>query len=280
MVGGPDPLEVLPQLENELEAVAGSTAQVREMAAGFRSTADDLETEAGAVTWEGEASDQFRSKTAEVAQSLRTAADNLDAAADQDDDSSEEIKDTIRKILQGIAVTAALVGAILVFIAVGWEVAAIVMVLGALFLAIAALAEFIAFFLDQIWWLGEKLYEGIKIILENVDDVLRGAGDVADRVLDTVGDAADSVLDSAGDAADSVLDTGGDAADSVLDSAGDVADDLGDTIGGPAEPIGDAADSVLDTAGDVVEGGLDTAGDVVEGGLDTVGDAADTILPG
>ncbi|MQA83880.1 MAG: hypothetical protein GEV03_04395 [Streptosporangiales bacterium] len=155
MLGLPDPLQVLPQLENQLEAVGLSNAQVGEIAAGFRGVADDLDAEAGGVKWQGAAADGFRSKIADMAQSLREAADNIDIAVAEVASLAVDAKKILGEILKAIFIVAGIIVAIYAIIIAAKTAAIIVAVIG----LIGALALAIYTYLDLYLWLNQKAFE-------------------------------------------------------------------------------------------------------------------------
>ena len=146
-LGLPDPLEILPELENQLEEIELSNAKLEEVATGFRDIAEDLDSEANTVQWQGAASDAFRGKTAEVAQSLRHAADNINTALVEVGNIEITWYDVLYYILGIFAVIAALYAAILALTAalvalyVGGIVALVLGVIAAIAGIIAALAS-------------------------------------------------------------------------------------------------------------------------------------------
>lgn len=183
--GTPDPLTVLPRLENQLEAVAGSTAQVRQMAAGLRGTADDLEAEAGAVAWQGTASDRFRSKIAGVTRNFRAAADQLDTAAAEEDSAVDRIKSILDQTFKAIMVYAAVVAALLLLIAavpLGAGAASTLSLIAAVLGVVAALYIALRAYLDEIFFVGEQLGSVLAVLVERLRELLFGSDGPEEKV--------------------------------------------------------------------------------------------------
>ncbi len=179
--GLPDPTAILPELENQLEAVAESQAQVENVAAGLRGIADDLDNEAATVSWEGAAGDQFRTKNAEITQALRGAADNISAAQADVAGIDQDTKDLIGKIILTIGALATLVGGIIgVIIAttVGGAAVAITAIIAGLCALIYALLDEVIWLVQKTWegvqWLAGKIYEGIEAAGEWIGELIPG----------------------------------------------------------------------------------------------------------
>lgn len=184
--GLPDPLAVLPQLENQLEAVVGATTQVREVAAAFAVAADDLETEAAAVAWDGEAAEQFRSTIATTTASLRATSETLSTAADSEDGISDDIKDIIKDILLKIISVLGVVAAILALIYASPAIATGALI-GLIVGLISAVLFFIYAWLDQLIWIVQNFHEFVRRLIEEarrlweeLRDRLRDRGDRGD----------------------------------------------------------------------------------------------------
>ena len=72
--GLPNPLEVLPQLNNQLESVNTSSAHLTQVHAHLTELADHIDQSAGQVRWQGKAATGFDDRRADSTKSLRNTA--------------------------------------------------------------------------------------------------------------------------------------------------------------------------------------------------------------
>ncbi|MPY99884.1 MAG: hypothetical protein GEU97_18205 [Actinophytocola sp.] len=124
-LGLQDPTEVLPQLQNQLEAVPASAESIRTIASGLRTAATDLNNEIGAVTWTGYAADAFRNEANNGIAELNRAAGVLDELAGQLDVTPEQVKKVILTVLKYLGralLLAGAIGAIMAAVGIGGPV--------------------------------------------------------------------------------------------------------------------------------------------------------------
>ena len=72
--GLPNPLEVLPQLDNRLESVDTSSTHLTRLHEHLTRLAEDIEASAGGVRWQGDAASNFQGRNADTVTSLRRTA--------------------------------------------------------------------------------------------------------------------------------------------------------------------------------------------------------------
>lgn len=72
--GLPDPLEYLPQLQNQLESVDASSEHLSRIGDRLNALADHIDRSAGQVRWQSDAATGFRGRISEVTDSLRATA--------------------------------------------------------------------------------------------------------------------------------------------------------------------------------------------------------------
>lgn len=172
LLGLPDPTEVLPKLENQLEAVPASLASIREVASGLRTAADELSTQAETVAWTGEAANAFRAKAAAGVDALKRAASTIDEFAGQLDVTPEQVRDIILTVLKYLGAAVALAAAIGTLIAAASGVIAGTVGVGALLLAIAGLAVVVLAIYGLLFTDFPVLSEGIAAAINWILDKL------------------------------------------------------------------------------------------------------------
>lgn len=173
--GLPDFLEILPELENQLEVVEESNARIAQVAEGLRQAADDLDTEASAVHWQGAAGDAFRAKNAEATKSLRYAADNINTVSEGVVAMKTTAEDVVHLVIKVLTWLAAIAGALLAVIGIAISSVLIgVIAAGLAYWATLGLA-LLAFWdhavtLAKLWW------ELVTGILNKINELIKNLG--------------------------------------------------------------------------------------------------------
>jgi hypothetical protein len=109
--GLPDPLEYLPQLQNQLESVDASSAQLSRIGDQLNALADHIDRSAGQVQWQSDAATGFRGRISEVSDSLRATATLTQDTVQCHQDSSTTGWDLAVWITLAIAIAALVVAA-------------------------------------------------------------------------------------------------------------------------------------------------------------------------
>lgn len=166
-LGMPDPVaDLLPKLQNQLETVAASNAEMRQLAAELHGAANDLQSQADTVRWTGAAAGGFRGKVTEGVASLRHAANIVEKTIDQFDITPKQLEDVLRKIVGGLVAATVLAGAILgVFAAFGILAVTLGQVV-AIITLIVALLGVVYFLITEFDFISESLAVTINGLLD------------------------------------------------------------------------------------------------------------------